>query len=163
MRKFFEALALISRDHERTPFPWTGEEPWLDTNESFRDGINAEAELKDKDSVFFFWKKALQVRKEHNDILVYGHTLQFFDLDNDILFMFTKDMDSKKKVLPFSISVATTQISKSLIKGLLELYFPATLQNQMASRVPYSNGKEGFTHKVMMALVFIFVCFCRDS
>lgn len=82
MRKYFEALALISRDHGRTPFPWNSDEPYagftkdtkpcIDMNDSSRDGINAEAELKDKDSVFFFWKKSLQFRREYKGILVYG-------------------------------------------------------------------------------------------
>ena len=133
MRKFFEALALISRDHERTPFPWTGEEPcagfsknakpWLDINESFRDGINAEAELKDKDSVFFFWKKALQVRKEYKDILVYGHNFQFFDLDNDKLFMFTKDADSKKMFAVFNFSSDKTDFPVPDEKASYTMFF----------------------------------------
>ncbi|CAI4438999.1 CCN_G0016410.mRNA.1.CDS.1 [Saccharomyces cerevisiae] len=121
MKKFFEALDLISRDHGRTPFPWNDDEPsagfskdakpWIDMNESFRDGINAEAELNDKDSVFFFWKKALQVRKEHKDILVYGHNFQFIDLDNDKLFMFTKDIDNKKMFAVFNFSSDNTDFS----------------------------------------------------
>ncbi|CAI4444312.1 ALH_1c_G0016760.mRNA.1.CDS.1 [Saccharomyces cerevisiae] len=121
MKKFFEALALISRDHGRTPFPWSADEPsagfskdakpWIDMNESFRDGINAESELNDKDSVFFFWKKALQVRKEHKDILVYGHNFQFIDLDNDKLFMFTKDTDNKKMFAVFNFSSDNTDFS----------------------------------------------------
>lgn len=121
MKKFFEALDLISRDHGRTPFPWNDDKPsagsskdakpWIDMTESFRDGINAEAELNDKDSVFFFWKKALQVRKEHKDILVYGHNFQFIDLDNDKLFMFTKDTDNKKMFAVFNFSSDNTDFS----------------------------------------------------
>ncbi|CAI4547272.1 AQG_2a_G0028170.mRNA.1.CDS.1 [Saccharomyces cerevisiae] len=121
MKKFFEALDLISRDHGRTPFPWNDDKPsagsskdakpWIDMNESFRDGINAEAELNDKDSVFFFWKKALQVKKEHKDILVYGHNFQFIDLDNDKLFMFTKDTDNKKMFAVFNFSSDNTDFS----------------------------------------------------
>ncbi|CAD6469098.1 Y55_G0049640.mRNA.1.CDS.1 [Saccharomyces cerevisiae] len=121
MKMFFEALALISRDHGRTPFPWSADEPsagfskdakpWIDMNESFRDGINAEAELNDKDSVFFFWKKALQVRKEHKDILVYGHNFQFIDLDNDKLFIFTKDTGNKKMFAVFNFSSDNTDFS----------------------------------------------------
>ena len=73
MRKYLKALALISRDHGRTSLPWNGDEPWVDMNESFRDAINAEAELKDKDFILFFWKKVSQFRKEHKDTLVYGY------------------------------------------------------------------------------------------
>ncbi|CAI4750079.1 ABH_G0047610.mRNA.1.CDS.1 [Saccharomyces cerevisiae] len=78
--ELLEAIALISRDHARTPMQWSREEPnagfsgprmlnhgfaW---NESFREGINAEDESKDPNSVLNFWKEALRFRKAHKDI-----------------------------------------------------------------------------------------------
>ncbi|SCU96759.1 LAMI_0F07646g1_1 [Lachancea mirantina] len=108
MQKLLAGLALLSRDHSRTPFPWTREEPhagfttkeakpWLRLNDSFREGINAEDELADPDSVLHFWRTALQWRKEHKDILVYGYDFAFHDLDHEKLMCFTKK--SKDKVM----------------------------------------------------------------
>lgn len=106
MKKFLEAVALISRDHARTPMQWSGEEPnagfsgpdakpWFYLNESFREGINVETEEKDPDSVLNFWKKALKFRKEHKDIAVYGYDFEFVDLENKKLFSFTKKYGKK--------------------------------------------------------------------
>ncbi|CAI4743515.1 CPI_1c_G0047140.mRNA.1.CDS.1 [Saccharomyces cerevisiae] len=106
MKKFLEALALISRDHARTPMQWSREEPnagfsgpsakpWFYLNESFREGINAEDEVKDPNSVLSFWKEALKFRKAHKDITVYGYDFEFIDLDNKKLFSFTKKYDNK--------------------------------------------------------------------
>ena len=106
IKNFMKGAALISRDHARTPFPWTKDEPfagftgakkpWFSMNESFREGINAETEEEDPNSVLNFWKKALQVRKEHKDVMVYGYDFEFIDLDNDKLFMYTKKNGDKK-------------------------------------------------------------------
>ncbi|QID80060.1 oligo-1,6-glucosidase ima2 [Saccharomyces pastorianus] len=85
-----EAIALISRDHARTPMQWSCEEP----NAGFS-GINAEDESKDPNSVLNFWKEALRFRKAHKDITVYGYDFEFIDLDNKKLFSFTKKYDNK--------------------------------------------------------------------
>ncbi|KAF4004083.1 Alpha amylase, catalytic domain family protein [Saccharomyces cerevisiae] len=106
MKRFLEAIALISRDHARTPMQWSREEPnagfsgpnakpWFYLNESFREGINAEDESKDPNSVLNFWKEALRFRKAHKDITVYGYDFEFIDLDNKKLFSFTKKYDNK--------------------------------------------------------------------
>lgn len=106
MKDFLEGIALISRDHARTPMQWTHEEPnagfsgpgakpWFHLNESFRDGINVEDESQDANSVLNFWKKALKFRKEHKDIAIYGYDFSFIDLDNEKLFSFTKKYGNK--------------------------------------------------------------------
>lgn len=134
IENFMKGAALISRDHARTPFPWTkdepfagfthAEKPWFSMNESFKDGINAAEEQEDPDSVLNFWKKALQVRKEHKDIMVYGYDFEFVDLDNEKLFMYTKRNGGKKlfAALNFSddeveFSVPNANAKYSLIFG----------------------------------------------
>ncbi|EHN02190.1 YOL157C-like protein, partial [Saccharomyces cerevisiae x Saccharomyces kudriavzevii VIN7] len=105
-KKFLDGIALVSRDHARTPMPWTHEEPnagfsgpnakpWFSLNESFREGINVEDEQKNPDSVLAFWRKALEFRKSHKDIAVYGYDFEFIDLDNKKLFSFTKKCENK--------------------------------------------------------------------
>ncbi|SCU90899.1 LAFA_0F00782g1_1 [Lachancea sp. 'fantastica'] len=118
MKSFLKAIALISRDHARTPMQWSKEEPnagfsgskakpWFHLNESFRDGINVEDELKDEDSVLNFWRKALKFRKAHKDITVYGYDFEFVDLENDQIFSFTKKYG--QKTLFAALNFSSTQ------------------------------------------------------
>jgi oligo-1,6-glucosidase len=69
-----------SRDNARTPMQWTssphagftsGSAPWMRVNDDFGT-VNAAAQVDDKSSVHAFWKQALQHRKEHADVFVYG-------------------------------------------------------------------------------------------
>ncbi|MDH5917271.1 alpha,alpha-phosphotrehalase [Vibrio splendidus] len=63
-------LAQKSRDNSRTPMQWNSEtyagfslaQPWLDVANNYTE-INAEQELEDKDSVFYFYKALIELRK----------------------------------------------------------------------------------------------------
>ncbi|CAD6626750.1 BJ4_G0043690.mRNA.1.CDS.1 [Saccharomyces cerevisiae] len=106
MKDFFKGIALLSRDHSRTPMPWTKDKPnagftgpdvkpWFFLNESFEQGINVEQESRDDDSVLNFWKRALQARKKYKELMIYGYDFQFIDLDSDQIFSFTKEYEDK--------------------------------------------------------------------
>lgn len=64
-------LAQKSRDNSRTPMQWNNEtyagfsqsQPWLDVANNYTK-INAEQALEDKDSVFYFYKSLIELRKE---------------------------------------------------------------------------------------------------
>ncbi|MEZ9462810.1 alpha,alpha-phosphotrehalase [Vibrio splendidus] len=64
-------LAQKSRDNSRTPMQWNSEpyagfslsQPWLDVSNNYTE-INAEQALEDKDSVFYFYKSLIELRKE---------------------------------------------------------------------------------------------------
>ncbi|MCG9553499.1 alpha,alpha-phosphotrehalase [Vibrio sp. Isolate31] len=64
-------LAQKSRDNSRTPMQWSNEahagfskaQPWLDVASNYPE-INAEQALEDKDSVFYFYKSLIELRKE---------------------------------------------------------------------------------------------------
>ena len=69
-----EALNIIkkkSRDNSRTPMQWDGSEnagftirtPWIGVNDNYEE-INAEKALEDKDSIFYYYKKLIELRKE---------------------------------------------------------------------------------------------------
>lgn len=61
-----------SRDNARTPMQWddsdnagfTSGTPWIGTNPNYRQ-VNVEEALKDKDSVFYHYKKLIGLRKNH--------------------------------------------------------------------------------------------------
>lgn len=61
-----------SRDNARTPMQWDASDnagfttgtPWIGTNPNYRQ-VNVEEALKDKDSVFYHYKKLIGLRKNH--------------------------------------------------------------------------------------------------
>ncbi len=73
-----EGLRANSRDNARTPMQWSSEEnagftdgtPWIMVNPNHTE-INVEAEREDPDSVFNYYRRLFELRKEH-DIVVYG-------------------------------------------------------------------------------------------
>lgn len=101
-RKVLEEKA---RDHARTPMQWTGGpnagfcpegvEPWMRVNDDY-ESVNAAAQLSSADdsgerdeqlSVWHFWQRGLECRKEHRDVFIYGgfELLGSEDSGDDIL------------------------------------------------------------------------------
>lgn len=76
-----ELIQLKARDHTRTPMQWDaspnagfcGENviPWMRVNDDYP-RINAAAQLDKPQSVFSYWKRCLQFRREHKDVFIYG-------------------------------------------------------------------------------------------
>lgn len=64
-------LAARSRDNSRTPMQWSGETgcgftdgtPWIETAGNYRE-INVQAQMADGDSVYHFYKRLIELRKE---------------------------------------------------------------------------------------------------
>ncbi|HEY2453312.1 MAG TPA: alpha,alpha-phosphotrehalase [Scandinavium sp.] len=74
-------LASKSRDNSRTPMQWSAEKnggfttgtPWIGLGDSVQD-INADAALKDKDSVFYTYQQLIALRKAE-PLLTWGNYL----------------------------------------------------------------------------------------
>jgi oligo-1,6-glucosidase len=102
------SLQHLARDHARVPFSWSKEKsngfsppdakekPWMRPLED-AEVCSAEQQQGDENSVLSFWKRILQVRKQHNDLLVHG---QYDDLDveNADFFVFSKTWMGRKAV-----------------------------------------------------------------
>ncbi len=81
--KAFAMIKKGTRDNARTPFHWSDSEnagftngsPWLRISSDYR-RYNAEDELKRKDSVINFYKKAIKLRKDKK-ALVYGEFVPY--------------------------------------------------------------------------------------
>lgn len=73
-----DELRFLSRDNSRTPMQWNQSEhagfstgtPWIKVNPNYRE-INVEDALQDTDSIFYFYKKLIGLRKG-NEVMVYG-------------------------------------------------------------------------------------------
>ena len=78
LEKAFKRARTGTRDNARTPFQWsdcenagfTTGKPWLRVTSDYR-RYNAEDEMSRPDSVYNFYKKAIQLRKD-NEALIYG-------------------------------------------------------------------------------------------
>lgn len=89
------------RDNGRTPVQWTSGKnagfttgtPWIMVNPNYRE-INAEAELQNPDSVYYFYQKLIALRHE-NEIVISGK-YEGLDLENPAVFAYTRTLGSKK-------------------------------------------------------------------
>ncbi|MDH6425504.1 alpha-glucosidase [Paenibacillus sp. FSL R5-0887] len=76
--KIMNSIYIKGRDNGRTPMQWNSEPqagfttgtPWLAVNPNYED-INVEQALADPDSIFHYYKKLIELRKQH-EIIVYG-------------------------------------------------------------------------------------------
>ncbi|KAI0988478.1 hypothetical protein GJ496_008143 [Pomphorhynchus laevis] len=74
-------LKLLSRDNSRSPMQWhnrdsnagftkEGSKPWIQINPNYKD-INVESSIKDRNSVFWYYRRLISLRKRH-PVMVYG-------------------------------------------------------------------------------------------
>lgn len=78
------------RDNARTPMQWSDDinagftegEPWIKVNPNYK-AINAQAELADKDSIFHYYKKLIQLRKQY-PVFVDGEYCPLMEEDENI-------------------------------------------------------------------------------
>ena len=92
------------RDNARTPMQWDSTEnagfttgkPWLKVNKNYK-FINAEDCLQDKDSIFYHYKKLINIRK-HNDTIIYGDYKLLLPEDKNI-FAYSRELNGDKMVV----------------------------------------------------------------
>ena len=97
-QEVFESLLPLSRDNSRTPVQWndgpnagfTTGEPWIKINPNYPQ-INVEAALSDPNSVYYYYKKLISLRKE-NPVMVYGD-YQDLSADDEHLYVYTRTLD----------------------------------------------------------------------
>lgn len=100
------------RDNARTPMQWEDSEnggfttgtPWLHVNPNYRT-INVKAELADPNSIFYTYKKLIELRKQ-NEIMVWG-SYQLLEGTGDDVFAYTRELANEKWLVVTNISEAT--------------------------------------------------------
>ncbi|MEY8350382.1 alpha,alpha-phosphotrehalase [Bacillus cereus] len=86
-----------SRDNSRTPMQWNEEEhagfstntPWISAAENYKE-INVERALQDKESVFYHYKKLIELRKKY-DVITEGK-YEIIDMNHPNVWAYTREL-----------------------------------------------------------------------
>ncbi|MBU3160475.1 alpha,alpha-phosphotrehalase [Clostridium frigoris] len=100
-KEIMDILKQKSRDNSRTPMQWddsknagfTDGTPWINVSKNFSH-INASSALKNKDSIFYHYKKLISLRKNY-DIIAYGDFQSILDNDPQI-FAYIRRYNNRK-------------------------------------------------------------------
>lgn len=96
--EILEAIWSSGRDNSRTPMQWNGHEsnggfttgtPWIKVNPNYVE-INVEDALQDPGSIYHFYKKLINLRKE-NETLIYGSYNLIIE-DDDSIYAYTRTL-----------------------------------------------------------------------
>ncbi len=88
--EIMESLHKKSRDNARTPMQWSHEKnagfttgtPWMELNKNY-ETVNAVSEMEDPDSIFHYYKKLIQLRKDQS-IFVNGDFRLLLEEDESV-------------------------------------------------------------------------------
>ncbi|MBT2644959.1 alpha-glucosidase [Bacillus sp. ISL-41] len=99
--KVMESIYVKGRDNARTPFQWDESEhggftagtPWIQVNPNYTE-INARQAVADENSIYHYYRKLIQLRKEHS-IIVHGR----YDIlvpEDESIYVYTRTLESQK-------------------------------------------------------------------
>lgn len=99
--EMFDFISYKGRDNARTPIQWDDSEgagfttgtPWIPINPNYKI-INAREQTLRKDSVFHYYKKLIQLRKQL-PVIVYG-IYELLLPDSEDLYVYTRTLDAQK-------------------------------------------------------------------
>ncbi|MGZ0084640.1 glycoside hydrolase family 13 protein [Caldibacillus thermoamylovorans] len=97
------------RDNSRTPMQWSAEPnagfttgtPWIQVNDNYR-AINVEAERRDPHSVWSFYRRMIELRKQH-ELLVYG-TYDLLLEHHRSIYAYTRTLGSERALVIVNLS-----------------------------------------------------------
>lgn len=140
-----EAIELIQkdgRDNARTPMQWNKEynagftngDPWISLNPNYVE-INAEQQIEDKNSIFHFYKKLIQLRKEKK-VFVDG-SFSMEDLENKNTFSYIRQNDMEKMYIICNFSEEHLDFCFPKEFEEAELLLSNYKENELAGLLPY--------------------------
>ncbi|CAK1696212.1 Oligo-1,6-glucosidase [Vibrio crassostreae] len=104
-----DAIHENSRDNARTPMHWSnqanagfsGGTPWIELNPNYPQ-INVEDALSNPNSIFYHYKKLIELRKAHPAI-VYGSFAPVFE-EHDKVFSYVRELDGEQLLVVCNFS-----------------------------------------------------------
>jgi oligo-1,6-glucosidase len=116
-KKVMEAIYIKGRDNARTPMQWdanpqagfTRGVPWLKVNPNFPT-INSQQAVSDPESIYHYYRKLIQLRKD-NPVIVYG-SYRLILADHPLVYAFTRTLknDCLLVLLNFSKETAACEL-----------------------------------------------------
>lgn len=108
-------LDVHSRDNSRTPMQWddsinagfTTGTPWIQTTDNYTE-INVKNSLEDKDSIFYYYQKLIQLRKNY-DVIAYGDIKPLLREDKRV-FAYERNYKSQKLIVICNFYPTTYEI-----------------------------------------------------
>jgi len=103
--EIMEVIWNQGRDNSRTPMQWdstnmagftTAGQTWMGVNPNYKH-INVEAQLNDPDSIYYFYKKLIRLRKE-NPVFIYGE-YQLLKPNHPKLFVYLRRLGRQKAIV----------------------------------------------------------------
>jgi oligo-1,6-glucosidase len=96
-----ESIYVKGRDNARTPFQWDDSEhggfttgiPWLQVNPNYME-INAKQAVEDESSIYHYYRKLIQLRKEH-PVIVHG-SYDILVPEDESIYVYTRTLESQK-------------------------------------------------------------------
>ncbi|KHF40885.1 glycoside hydrolase family 13 protein [Halalkalibacter okhensis] len=98
--EIMEVIWQNGRDNSRTPMQWnnggnagfTTGKPWIKINPNYQE-INVEQSIEDPSSIYNYYRKLIQLRKD-NDVLIYG-SYDLVLIDHEQVYAYTRTMDDE--------------------------------------------------------------------
>jgi len=111
-----ESIYAKGRDNARTPMQWdtsdnagfTQGDPWIKVNPNYKH-IHAEQSLNNPQSVFHYYRKLIQLRKDH-EVIVYGDYELIFP-ENPEVFAYTRTLNGTTILVVCNFQGYTTELS----------------------------------------------------
>jgi len=124
--ELLECIARRSRDNARTPIQWSAGEnagfstgtPWIKVNPNYKE-INAEAEVDNPDSVFTYYQRLIELRRnsEWTNLIVYGDYKLLLP-DDEQIYAYTRELEEQKLVCVCNLSDREAELD---ITGLAKI------------------------------------------
>jgi len=153
MARAARAVRYLSRFNARMPMAWDGNaehagfssvEPQTKLHPMSGE-INVAWQEGDSDSVLSFWKRMLQLRKEHAEVLVHGEFVPLH-LDHPSLFVYLKQKEDHKVLVVLNFSEEENADWTDTLDGEFDL-------DKEDSELLISNlGKDGLNYEVLRPL-----------
>lgn len=107
--KHLQYVSKMNRDNARTPMQWnkdlnagfTNGKPWLKINENYKE-INVEDALKDSDSLFYWYQKLINFRKDLtnpiSNVIINGD-FELIDSENEKIFAYKRQYNNEELIV----------------------------------------------------------------
>ena len=137
--QMMDIISKKGRDNARTPMQWDDSEnagfttgtPWFAVNPNYKT-INAAAQVEDPDSIYNYYRKLIELRKEE-EVIVYGTFDGLEDADEN-LYIYTRSSENKKIL----VHVVTVSV---FCYSLCNIVFVYSEINRTWNRQNYWSGK----------------------